>query len=248
MPRKFTRKSSRKSTRRLSSRNIYMNRSSRSQALQIATLRNRVNRIYRACRPEVKTLVTNAETKTYTSQTISSYYSFYPMTSPGLGSGDGERIGNSIKVLNGLLYLSMEYFNNSTTGYHNTESSGCQYRIVIGQFKTKHSMNSIPSIGDLFEFPSNSGADYTQMALSPFKEGITAQYIILRDIRGILTTDRNQRMMKIPFKPKEPYVWNDSAEFNNCWACLIVTGLHYDNDFMETVKITVSDKLVFTDA
>ena len=137
---------------------------------------------------------------------------------------------------------------NSLTGYHNTESSGCQYRIVIGQFKTAHTPTQIPGIGEIFEFPSNSGPNYTQMALSPFREGITARYKILTDIRGSLTTNRNQKMMKVPWKPSEPYVWDEDGNFNNCWACLLVTGLHADTDFTETVSITVSDKLVFTDA
>ena len=122
MPRKFSRRYSRKSSKRLSSRNIYMNRSARSQALQIASLRNRINKVYKACRPEVKTIVTNAETIDYTSTSLSSYYRFYPITSPQLGTGDKERIGNSIHVINGVVYLSMEYFNSSQTGWHNTES------------------------------------------------------------------------------------------------------------------------------
>lgn len=248
MPRKFSRKSSRKSFKRLSSRNIYMNRSSRSQARQIASLRNRINKVYQRCKPEIKTIVTQAETKAYTSEAVSSYYRFYPMAAPDPGVKDAERIGNTIRVINGVLYLSMEYYNSSTTGYHNTESAGAQYRIVIGQFKTKHSANAIPTISDLFEFPGNVSANYTQMAISPFKEGITAQYSILRDIRGTLTTERNQKFMKIAFKPKNPYIFDASGQFNNCWACLLVTGLHYDTDYTETVKITVSDKLVFTDA
>lgn len=248
MPRKFSRKYHRKSSKRLSSRNIYMNRSARSQALQIASLRNRINRVYKSCRPEIKTIVTNSETITYTSESTSSYYRMYPMTAPVLGTGDKDRIGNSIRVKNGVLYLSMEYFNSSTTGYHNTESSGCQFRIIIGQFKSRAASSSIPSIDNLLEYPSNHGPEYTQLAISPLKEGLTNSFAILKDIRGILTSDRNQKIMKIPFKPKLPYVFDEDNKFNNCWACIICAGLHYDQDFKETVKITVSDKLVFTDA
>lgn len=248
MPRKFSRRYSRKSSKRLSSRNIYMNRSSRSQASQIASLRNRINRVYRACRPEIKTIVTNAETLDYTSSAVSSYYRFYPMTAPELGTGDKDRIGNSIHVKNGVLYLSMEYFNTSTTGYHNTESAGCQYRIIIGQFKTRASPLAIPSIDTILEYPSNSGPEYTQLAISPLKEGLTNSFDILRDIHGTLTSSRNQKIMKIPFYPKIPYVWDEDGKFDNCWALILVAGLHYDSDYTETVKITVSDKLVFTDA
>lgn len=245
---RFRRYGYRRGSRYLSNRYIYGKKGSKAQAKQIAALRNRVNKVWKSCKPEVKTIVTEAETIGYTSSSLSSYYRFYPIASPGLGTGDDERVGNSIKVINGVVYLSMEYYNDSPTGYHDTESSGCQYRVVIGQFKTKHSANAIPGIQDIFQYPSNTGANYTQMALSPFKEGITSQYKILKDIRGTLTSDRNQKMMKIPFKPKEPYVWDESGQFNNCWVLLLVTGLHADNNFTEHVNITISDKLVFTDA
>lgn len=248
MPRKFSRKSYRRKSGRLSTRRIYSNRSARSQAYQISTLRNRINKVYRACKPETKTIITNAETIDYTSSSISSYYRFYPMEVPDLGTGDRDRIGNAIKVINGVLYLSCEYFNSSTTGYHDSESSGAQVRIVIGQFNQLVNPSTIPTIDNLFDFPSNSGADYTQMAISPLREGITGSYKILKDIRFVMTSDRNQKMLKIPFKPRNPYVFNDTGDVPNCWACIVVTGLHYDNDFKETVKITVSDKLVFTDA
>lgn len=233
---------------RLSNRRIFGRTSAKSQASQIASLRNRINKVYNKCKPEIKTVVTSAETVNYTSETTSSYYKFYPMTVPSKGTGDNERIGNYIKVINGVLYLSCEYFNSSDTGYHATESAGCQVRVVIGQYNSAVGYNIIPAIGDIFEFPGNVGPNYTQLAISPLKEGISAKHKILKDYRFLLTSDRNQKMLKIPFKPKNPYVWTDNQLFPNCWAALIVTGLHFDTNFTETVKITVSDKLVFTDA
>lgn len=238
----------RRRRRSLSNRYVYGKTSAKAQARQIATLRNRINRVYKACKPEVKTIVTSAETITYTSETLSSYYRFYPVVSPDQGTGDKDRIGNHINVINGVLYLSAEYFNSSDTGYHGTESSGAQVRVVIGQWTSSHTPNQIPTIDHIFEFPSNTGANYTQLALSPLKEGITNSNRILKDVRFTMTSERNQKMMKIPFKPIVPYIYNDSGYFPNCWILLLVTGLHYDTNFTETVKITVSDKLVFTDA
>lgn len=237
-----------RSRRTLSNRNIFGKTRSKAQARQIASLRNRVNKVYRICKPEIKTIVTSAETFSYTSESTSSYYKFYPITSPTLGTGDKERIGNAIRVINGVLYLSCEYFNSSATGYHNTESSGAQVRVIIAQWTSAHTPAQVPSIQSIFEFPGNVGANYTQMALSPLKEGITNSNRILKDFRFTLTTDRNQKMLKVPFKPRVPYVFDDSGNFPNTWVCILVTGLHYDQDFTETVKITASDKLVFTDA
>lgn len=246
--RPYKRRTSRRNRRYLSNRVVFGKTSAKAQARQIATLRNRINKVYKQCKPEVKTIVTSAETVSYTSSSLSSYYRFYPMTFPTPGTADKDRIGNFIRVINGVLYISAEYFNTSTTGYHNTESSGAQVRIVIGQWKARHPPTAIPTIDALFEFPSNTGANYTQMALSPLKEGITGWGSILKDIRFTMTVDRNQKMLKIPFKPRIPYVFDDKGEFPNTWAVIIVTGLHYDTDFTETVKVTVSDKLVFTDS
>ena len=183
MARKFYRKrSARTSRRQLSTKRIYSRTSARAQASQIASLRNRVNRVYRACKPEIKSSYASPETISYTSSSLSSYYRIYPLTTPSQGVGDNQRIGNKIKVLNGTVYLSMEYFNNSSTGYHNSESSGAQYRVIIGQFRTPQGSNIIPTIGTLFDNPSFSGATYTQMAVCPLKTGITSMYAIIKDI------------------------------------------------------------------
>lgn len=233
---------------RLSDRRIYGRTSAKSQAAQIAALRNRVNRVYNVCKPETKTIVTSATELSYTSSSLSSYWHGYAMTYPDLGTGDKDRIGNMIRVLNGVLYLSCEYFNNSTTGYHDSESSGAQVRVIIGQFNATHAHGTTPNIDNVFEFPSNTGANYTQLALSPLREGITNSNRILKDIRFTMTSDRNQKMLKIPYNPPNPFVFDDNGTFPAVWAMIVVTGLHYDSDFTETVKITTSDKLVFTDA
>ena len=246
--RRYRRRYNRYNRRNLSNRVIFGKTRAKAQAKQIAALRNRVNKVYNACKPEIKTVITSAETLSYTSESMSSYYRAYPIVSPDLGTGDKDRIGNHIRVINGVLYMSCEYFNSSDTGYHGTESSGCQVRVVIGQWRSAHAGNQIPSINNVFEFPSNTGANYTQMAVSALKEGITNSNAVLRDVKFTLTSERNQKMLKIPFKPKFPYVYDDNGNWPNCWVMIVVAGLHYDSDFTESVKITVSDKLVFTDA
>lgn len=241
------RRYNRRRNSRLSNRRIFGRTSAKSQASQIATLRNRMNKVYKACKPEIKTVITSAETISYTSESTSSYYRFYPWTQPDEGTADNQRTGNHIYVKNGVLYLSMEYFNSSQTGYHNTESSGCQVRVIIGQWKTNRGPTIIPAIGDILEFPGNIGPNYTQLALSPLKKGISAQQLILKDYKTVLTSERNQKMVKLSVKPRVPYVWiGDTVP--NMWALILVSGLHFDTDFTETVKITASDKLVFTDA
>lgn len=238
--------------RKLSNKRVYGNRSARAQAGQIAALRNKINRVWNHCKPEIKTVLSTPVTASYTSQTAESYYKFYPIVVPSLGDGDNNRVGNFIRVINGVVYLTMEYFNSSSTGYYNAESSGCQVRVIIGQYSTSMDDSLYPSIMNLFASPNNTGANYIQMAISPLREGITSDFKILKDYKRVLTSDNNQKILKIPFKPKLPYVFSaDESGSNlvrNCWVGIIVTGLHYDSNFTETVKITQSSKLVFTDA
>ncbi len=242
------RRYSRRRNSRLSTRRIFSRTSAKSQASQIATLRNRVNKVYKSCKPEIKTIYAPPETITYSSSSVSSYYRIYPLALPTLGTGDNNRTGNKIYVKNCAVYLSMEYFNTSPTGFHDSESAGAQYRVLIGQFRSPVASTIVPSIDSLFENPGGTGAAYTQMALSPLKVGVSAQYSIIKDIRGTITSDRNQKMLKINVHPKLSYLFDVDGKTHNMFCCLIVSGLHYDDNFKEYVKITISDKLVYTDA
>ena len=235
--------------RNLRTSSIFSRTSAKSQAYQIASLKRRINKVYRKCKPELKSITGDAETVNYTSASTSSYYKIYPLVAPVGGTEGDDRIGDFINVVNSKLYLSCEYFNNSDTGYHNSESSGCQVRVVVGQFRTAHQPLAIPSISELFEYSAGSGATYTQMGMVPFKSGITAKYRILKDYRFTLTSARNQAMKKLVVKPKDIKWFIDSTENRNgMWVVILVSGLHWDNNFQETCKITFSNKLVYTDA
>ena len=84
--------------RKLSNKYIYLNRSAKSQATQIASLRNKVSRVYNACRPEIKVKYNNATSFTFDSQTLLNTYTSWLPEMPILGSGDDERIGDKIYV------------------------------------------------------------------------------------------------------------------------------------------------------
>lgn len=250
MPRVSRRRYAKKrSSRALRTSSIFGKTSAKSQARQIAALKRRVSRVYKNCRPEIKSFVGDAETISYTSSSTSSYYRIYPLVSPVQGTSDEDRVGNAINVKSLKLYLTAEYFNNSSTGYHNSESAGCQVRVVVGQFRTAHASNAIPFISELFEYSAGTGPTYTQMSVVPLKQGITTKYRILRDYRFPMTTDRNQKIITLDVKPRN-YKWytTNVENHNNCWVAIVVTGLHWDEDFKETCMITFSNKIVYTDA
>lgn len=237
-----------RSSRTLRTSRILTRTSSKSQALQINALKRKVNRVYRACKPEIKTTVSEAETIAYTSESNSSVYRLYPLLVPSPGVGENERLGDAIRVLNAKLYLSAEYFNNSSTGYHDSESAGCQVRVLVGQFKSPQPNLSVPYLSELFAFSSSTGPNYTQLAISPLRDGVTDKFYILKDYRFTLTSARNQAMRKLTVKPANVRWFNGvNEQWNNCWVAIVVTGLHWDTDFKETCKITFSNKIVYTD-
>ena len=103
MPRKYYKRSNRKYSRRtLSTRNIYSNRSARSQAYQIAALKRRINYVSRQCKPEIKVLTSDLVSDSYEDATT---YGKIKVMPPAQGTGENERVGNSWNVKSGTIRL-----------------------------------------------------------------------------------------------------------------------------------------------
>lgn len=248
MPRKFSRKYSRKSSRRtLSTRNIFSNRSAKSQANQIYRLRRRLNYISKMNRPEMKVFNGTILSKTFDSQTVANTYWGIAGPSIALGSGDNQRIGDKINIKNVQFTFTAEYYNSSETGYHNTESAGTTMRIIIGQYKTPAAYNVYPSISDVLSASSNIGATYTHQSIIPLKNGITEQYNILKDMKFVMTSSNNQRLIKFNVKPRS-FRYTSDGHYNNFWILIISAGLHNDSNFSEFVQMTANLKMAYTDA
>lgn len=232
---------------RLSTRRVFSKTSAKAQASQINTLRKRINYVSRQCRPETKVLNGAVLSKTFDSQTLLNTYWAIPGPLVNLGSEDNQRIGDKINIKNVQFTFTAEYYNNSQTGYHGSESAGTTMRIIIGQFKTPRSYDVVPSISDVLSQSSNTGAVYTHQAVIPLKNGITEQYNILKDMKFVMTSSNNQRLIKFNVKPRS-FRYTSKEEFNNIWIMIITAGLHNDTDFSEFVEMSANIKMVYTDA
>lgn len=229
---------------RLSTRRIFGRTSAKSQASQIATLRNRVNKVYKSCKPETKIKYNNATSYTFDSQTLLNTYTSYMLTMPSLGSDNDERIGDKIYIKNAQLNFTFEYYNSSETGYHNSESAGTTVRIIVGKYTTGRT--TTPSISGVLQESGNTGAAYTNQAIVPLKDEQTMYSKILIDRRFTITTNNNQKILRLNIRPGV-IRFNDD-EFNGIWVMVVSAGLHNDSNFSEFVKGTFSSKLAFTDA
>ena len=238
------RRSTSRSRRALSNRNVYGKTSSKAQARQIATLRNRVSRVYKACRPEIKVKYNNAASFTFDSQTLLNTYTSWLPEMPALGTGDNERIGDKIYVKNVQLNFTFEYYNSSTTGYHNSESAGTTMRIIVGKYRDAR--KSVPNIDGVLQESSNTGSAYTNQAVVPLKNEQSIYSKILLDKRFTITTNNNQRVFRLNVHPGT--IRFRDADANLIWVMVISAGLHNDSNFSEFVEGTFSSKVAFTDA
>lgn len=231
----------------LSTKRIYSRTSAKSQATQIYALRKRVTALQNALRPDVKIVNGTPATFTYDSGTLTSIWNGFGVVQPAIGPDNGQRIGDKIyeKSLNVQMYF--EYYNNSSTGYHDSESSGATVRVFVVQHKESGSEQSTFDLSEFLENPSNTGANYNILPVKPFVHQITQDWKVLYDKYFTVTADRNQKLMKFTLKPGT-IRFDDSGNHNFIKVYTVVSGLHYDTDFKEYVKQTVNVKLAYTDA
>lgn len=235
----------------LSTRRIFSKTNSKNQAVQIYKLNRKVNAINRANKPETRVVVSTPFSNTYSSSALSSIYYTWIPAYPGHGVSEGDFAGSFVRSKSLTCYYNLEYYNSSTTGYHNSESAGCTVRLVVFQLKsqTTTTNQSNISITDLFRDASNTGAGYTNLANCPFRTGVTDRLYILSDRKVVLTSTNNTKNIKVKCYPKNlSFNVSSSSLHNQVFAMVIATGLHYDTDYTEYVEVTASSKFVYTDA
>lgn len=240
----YKRRNYRRTRKTLSTKNIYNRKSATAQANQIYALKRSISKINRKMRPEIYTHnLPSVYSKTFSNGVLAdSYWSGY-YAWPAPGSGDSDRRGDKIYVKNMSLNFTFEYYNNSSTGYHDSESSGTQIRLILFQVKEPVSTNPQPS--DILANWGTTGSDYDCLPITGFKTGVTNKYKIMKDVKFTLTTDRNQKIVKItsPWYSQR-FVGNNS---NHTFLLVIGCGLHWDTNFTERVKASRFTKTVFYD-
>ena len=238
---------SRRWTRRrgLSTTKILTRTRPKDQAKQILALRSRLNRMQNHIKPDVKKCGFPSSSFSLDSQMLSSSYQAYSFTLPSLGTEDYQRVGDKIYAKKCKWYINCEYYNTSETGYHDSESAGTPVRVFVVQSKDAIG-NVIPAVSDFLEYATYTGAEYTLRAVSPFKNGITNNWKVLYDKLFYLTTDKNQKCLKISVTPGV-LRWNADGDVSKVLLYICPAGLHNDANFTEYVHGSVGGKLVYTD-
>ena len=230
--------------RTLSTRNIYSRKGSYSQAMQIAALNRKVSHVYNVCKPEVKYHFTVPQTYNFSSNLGGSVYKRFQITLPPNGDGNFDRVGDLINPISLQLYNYSEYYNNSSTGYHGSESSGGILRVVVVQYKIVATEQPTPD--EIIQGYASTGANYTLGGVLPLADNITQKFHVLLDYKRTLTTSNNQAQFRKSIKP-DTLRFTEQGNSNPIHVFVFGFGLHYDSDFSENIKGTITAKLAYTD-
>lgn len=209
------RRKGRRGNRALSTRRIFNNKSARSQAKQIYALKRRINRVYRATKPEVKVL----EQGQYNALQLlpGQMTSFSEVfLRPELGTGDDQRTGNVVNLKAATLFLSAKYSMTTRTSsgipFYNVVngSPGAGLRVIAVQ--TKVARAAAPTLQSVLHnaISDSAGGIYSMANLKiPFEDGITTSYHVLLDRVYQFSNNRPIISKRINIRPAmKTYRWD----------------------------------------
>lgn len=223
-----------------------MNKSSRAQAVQIAALKRRVNKVYRACKPEIKTVVGDPEEQLFSNGATAVSAKSYSVPNITQGSGSNNRIGDKVLRCDSFK-ISLGYTNNASGGLHSNEVSGAYVRLVAGIWKEPKNSGSTPTSTSVIRDYSQSGLGYRVSCLQPLQDEITAEHRIFYD--KVIKVDLNNPLQLV--KIRSPWYtarWDSNGFVVHTWLWVFVNELDYDATFEERVEFMCVPKTVFTDA
>lgn len=257
---KRSRRSYKRYNRKLTAGKIFGKRSAKAQASQIYALKKRINYIARRDRPETKTVQGASYAFTLDNSSLSTTYKVFKPELPNTGDDQHERNGSWIKIKSLKIFCTMEYFNKDervastygTTGYHDSDSGGCTYRIIAIQSKkvdidkNTGSTTGHPSLDNLIQSYTSTGAAYTASSILPLKDGITDRFKVLYDRSFTIQTASNQKLHRINLARVNNIRYENNT-VNGIYIYVIGAGLHSDTNFIEKLQGTITSKVCFTE-
>lgn len=235
---------------RLSNRNVFGHKSATAQASQIATLRNRVNRVYRICRPETKSHYEHSSTG-YLSRHAGDYtflgYGDVPIPRT---AGDDGRSGDKITGFT-RYYLQLQYL--TTTGDPIPDTpAGATIRVIIGRYKIPHETIVYPNPGVLLQDYGTLNEQYQLNTIMPLRVGVTEDFIINYDKTYHISFDKPTLSLKLKSKKFIRRFDDDGSgasdnDSNHTFCVIIASGMSIDDENYDRIRVDVAKKCVFTD-
>lgn len=235
----YRRRYRRRYRRALSNRTIFSKTRAKSQAKQIATLRNRVGRLSKLTRKEIKNFQETFN-KEYTNSSLATVHSTWTLSDNFMQGQWTKLRGLSI---NGIL----EYGDNKE-GYPGISMtrSGSVRIIIYQSLQSRNADTAITSILNI----SHTGTDYELNTTRPLKDGVTSFVKILYDRTYTLSDQMPQRRVRIYLKKllnlhKES---GDDYARGSIVVGIVTSGLHWvSGGYTESIIASLVAKQVYTE-
>jgi hypothetical protein len=261
----------RRGTRTLTTRRIFNNKSAKAQASQIYALKRRINRVYRATKPEVK-VVETLRTERMLLPNMDENVVAFDFVRPSIGTADDQRVGSMIHMVQPTLFISAKYDSPTRSNpapIYNQQllRSGAAMRIIAIQ--SKFALNIPPTINEILHSnisTSFQGVDNIANLRIPFEIGISTRFAIIYDKVKFFSFNKPILSQRINFKPKiKNLKWNPESgggsdetyvyPVGTIFVYLVQGGLESNNldlnaegvDFTR-ITFSYSQKLAYTDA
>lgn len=247
--RRWTNRRSRYGSRRtLTTRSIYTRRSNLAQATQIAALKRKVNKVYKACKPEIKVNHGLTMDKDFSNSSFADTWAAWAPSYISQGPGLNERVGNRIYRRDTYKFV-LTYSNNasSSSGLHNNETALGYVRIICGIWNEPKSDASIPSAESIIYGYGTSATNYNVNLIQPLGDGVTQEHRIVYDKVHKVDLSNPSVIVKI----KTPWylqVYDQNNNSKHSWIMCITGDLDWDSTFGEWIECHGVKKTVFKDA
>lgn len=234
------RRNYRNSRGRLSNRNVFSKTSAKSQARQIAALRNRINNVARNNRPETQ-LLNVSDSKTFTNSSFATTNDSWKVSLPG-SSMTGQWLRSRSLNIRGVVEYSDNYQTDVAVDHQRT----CSYRFII--YTRKASGNNTIPIANIIDL-SASGTAYELNAFRPLKKGLTSYAKIYYDKSFTISSQNPIRKFNISLNK----IWNlhkettDSNPRGEIQFAIIASGLHFDSTYNQQIKVSFISTYAYND-
>lgn len=233
------RRVSRRYRRSLSNRTIFSKTHAKSQAKQIAVLRNRIGRLSKLTRKEIRNFQETFN-KEFTNSSLATVHSTWSLSDNFMQGQWTKLRGLSI---NGIL----EYGDNKEAypGISMTRSGSV--RIIV--YQTLQSRNAASSVDAILDI-AHTGTDYELNTTRPLKDGVSSFVKILYDRTYTLSDQVPQRRVRIYLRKllnlhKEA---SDTSARGSITVGIVTSGLHWvSGGYTESIIASLVAKQVYTE-
>lgn len=236
----YRRRNNRSYRRRLSNRTVFSKTSAKSQAKQIAVLRNRLSTVERNNRPETQ-LYNVSASKEFTNSTFATTHDMWKVSLPG-----SSMVGQWVRSRGLNIRGVVEYSDNYQTDVAVDHQRTCSFWLLV--YSRRASGNNTIPISNIIDL-SASGTDYELNAIRPLKKGLTSYAKIYYDRSFTISSQTPIRNIYILLKKlfnlhKETTDTNPRGEIQ---FAIIASGLHFDSTYNQQIKLSFISTYAYND-